>query len=53
MDNPMLKDLAAAAVHFAALAQTTGPSSAVTTLVKAVIALSDRLIASLEGADVQ
>jgi hypothetical protein len=53
LDNPMLKDLAAAAVHFAALAQTTGPSSAVTTLVKAVIALCDRLIASLEGADVQ
>ena len=53
MDSPMLKDLAAAAVQFIALAQTTGPSSAVTTLVKAVIALCDRLMASLEGADVQ
>ena len=53
MDSPMLKDLAAAAVQFAALAQTTDPSSAVTALVKAVIALCDRLMASLEGASVQ
>src|ERR1039458_5150825 len=53
MDSPMLKDLAAAAVQFAALAQTTGPSSAVTALVQAVIALCDRLMASMEGASVR
>jgi hypothetical protein len=53
MDSPMLKDLAAAAVQFAALAPTTGPSSAVTALVKAVIALCDQLMASLEGANAQ
>ena len=43
----------AATVQFTALAQKTSPSSALTTLVEAVIALCDRLMTSLEGADVQ
>jgi hypothetical protein len=53
MDSPALKGLTAATVQFTALAQTTSPLPVLTTLVEAVIALCDRLMASLEGADVQ
>ena len=52
MDSPALKDLAAATVRYVALAQTT-ETSALTTLIEAVIALCDQLMASLEDADVQ
>ena len=51
--SPALQGLMAATVQFTALAQKTSPSSALTTLVEAVIALCDRLMTSLEGADVQ
>ena len=45
MDSPMLKDLAAAAVQFAALVQTTDPSSAVTSTRES----SDRPVRSAHG----
>lgn len=53
MDSPALPDLSAAAVQFTALAQTAVPSPVLTRLVEAVIALCDRFLASLEGANVQ
>jgi hypothetical protein len=53
IDRPALLGLTAATVQFTALAQTAKSSSAMTTLVKAVIALCDRLITGLEDADVQ
>lgn len=53
IDHPMLSDLAAVTVQFTALVQATEASPELTGLVESTIALGDRLMTSLEGADVQ